>query len=93
MLFQTIEVSSFFTLKMTSKLNVERSSIRFIAIFGKWSSAILRITFNDFPINSSGSRPSERKDELIIDIFFSESSEKYFLKLFLQFFYIVFQSD
>jgi hypothetical protein len=77
---------------MTPKLNVERSSIRFVAIFGKWSSAILRITSNGFPINSSGSRPSERTGELIKDIF-SESSEKYFLKLFLQFFYIVFQSD
>jgi hypothetical protein len=61
---------------MTSKLNVVRSLIWFVVIFGKWSSAILRITFNGFPINSSGSRPSERTDELIKDIFLSESSEK-----------------
>jgi hypothetical protein len=61
---------------MTSKLNVARSPIWFVAIFGKWSSPILRITFNGFPINSSGPRPSERTDELIKDIFLSESSEK-----------------
>jgi hypothetical protein len=61
---------------MTSKLNFARSPIRFVAFFAKWSSAILRITFNGFPINFSGSRPSERTDELIKDIFLSESSEK-----------------